>query len=172
MAIYFHRVTALGLPVNLLVVPLIGLALPSALITFSTLLLWPSLAIGPAAVTAALLHAINGIVQLFSTVGAGDIRLSSPGTLAIVTGMLLIGLAVWAARNSRFPVASPVRRAGLFRRLCFLSPRARLSPRRARSHRHRCRPGGFSAADLAPGKDPAHRCRRPHRGRPGLQRQL
>ena len=108
MAIYFHRVTALGLPVNLLVVPLIGLALPSALITFSTLLLWPSLAIVPAAVTAALLHAINGIVQLFSTMGAGDIRLSSPGSLAIVAGILLIGLAVWAARNSRFPVVGPI----------------------------------------------------------------
>src|ERR1700721_878730 len=108
MAIYFHRVTALGLPVNLLVVPLIGLALPSALITFSTLLLWPSLAIAPAAVTAALLHAINGIVQLFSTMGAGDIRLSSPGSLAIVAGILLIGLAVWAARNSRFPVVGPI----------------------------------------------------------------
>src|ERR1700722_13358156 len=38
MGIYFHRVTALGLPVNLLVVPLIGLALPSALITFACLL--------------------------------------------------------------------------------------------------------------------------------------
>jgi competence protein ComEC len=108
MAIYFHRVTALGLPVNLLVVPLIGLALPSALLTFSTLLVWPSLAIVPAAVTAALLHAISGIVRLFSTMGAGDIRLSSPGNLAIFGGMLLIGLAVWAARNSRFPVLGPV----------------------------------------------------------------
>ena len=108
MAIYFHRVTALGLPVNLLVVPLIGLALPSALITFATLLCWPSLAIVPAAVTAALLHAISGIVQLFSGMGAGDIRISSPGTLAIVAGILLIGLAVWAARNSRFPVFVPI----------------------------------------------------------------
>ncbi len=63
MAIYFHRVTAAGLPVNLLVVPLIGLALPSALITFATLLIWPALAAAPAALTAALLHAINGIVQ-------------------------------------------------------------------------------------------------------------
>jgi competence protein ComEC len=108
MSIYFHRVTALGLPVNLLVVPLIGLALPSALITFSVLLLWPAMAIGPAAVTAGLLHTINGIVQLFSGMGAGDIRLSGPGSVAIGGGILLIGLAVWAARNSRFPVALPV----------------------------------------------------------------
>ncbi len=61
-------------------VPLIGLALPSALITFATLLLVPSLAIVPAAVTAALLHAISGIVRLFSAMGAGDIRIPTPGT--------------------------------------------------------------------------------------------
>src|SRR3984885_480605 len=108
MAIYFHRVTALGLPVNLLVVPLIGLALPSALITFATLLISPTLAIVPGAVTAALLHAINGIVHLFSGMAAGDIRIPDPGTLAIVAGILLIGLAVWGARNSRFPVVFPI----------------------------------------------------------------
>ncbi len=108
MAIYFHRITALGLPVNLLVVPLIGLALPSALITFACLLIWPSLAVAPAAVTAALLHAISGIVHRFSGMGAGDIRISGPGALAIVGGILLIGLAVWGARNSRFPVAGPI----------------------------------------------------------------
>jgi competence protein ComEC len=108
MGIYFHRITALGLPVNLLIVPLIGLALPSALITFSTLLIWPPAAIVPGTVTAALLHAINGIVRLFSTMSAGDIRISSPRVLAIVAGILLIGLAVWAARNSRFPVVLPI----------------------------------------------------------------
>jgi competence protein ComEC len=108
MAIYFHRITALGLPVNLLVVPLIGLALPSALITFACLLIWPSLAVVPAAVTAALLHAISGIVRLFSGMGAGDIRISSPSVLAIVGGILLIGLAVWGARNSRLTVVGPI----------------------------------------------------------------
>jgi competence protein ComEC len=108
MAIYFHRVTALGLPVNLLVVPLIGLALPSALITFATLLISSSVAIAPAAVTAALLHAITGIVRWVSGMAAGDIRISTPGSIATVAGILLIGLAVWAARNSRFPVAIPI----------------------------------------------------------------
>jgi competence protein ComEC len=72
------------------------------------LLLWPSLAIVPGTVTAALLHAINGIVHLFSGMAAGDIRIPDPGTVAIVAGILLIGLAVWAARNSRFPVAVPI----------------------------------------------------------------
>ncbi|HET6220329.1 MAG TPA: ComEC/Rec2 family competence protein, partial [Acidobacteriaceae bacterium] len=53
-------------------------------------------------------HAISGIVRSFSGMGAGDIRISSPGALAIVGGILLIGLAVWGARNSRFPVAGPI----------------------------------------------------------------
>jgi competence protein ComEC len=123
MALYFHRITALGLPVNLLIVPLIGLALPSALITFSTLLLWPSLAIVPGAVTAALLHSINGIVQLFSGMDAGDIRISNPGAFAIVSGILLIGLAVWAARNSRFPVFLPIA-ALVCSAACVFYPRA------------------------------------------------
>jgi competence protein ComEC len=108
MAVYFHRITALGLPVNLLIVPLIGLALPSAFLTFATLLVFPSLAVVPAAFTAALLHLIHGIVRLFSSLSAGDVRISDPGTLFVGTGILLIGAAVWAARNSRFPVAAPL----------------------------------------------------------------
>ena len=108
MAIYFHRVTALGLPVNLLIVPLIGVVLPLALITFATLLVWPAIAIAPAVITAALLHTITGIVHHFSLMTAGDIRLASPGVPAILAGVLLIGTAVWCARNSRFPVLLPV----------------------------------------------------------------
>jgi competence protein ComEC len=76
-------------------------------------------------VTAALLHAITGIVRLFSAMGAGDIRISSPGTVAIVAGILLIGLAVWAARNSRFPVALPIA-ALAFSSACVFYPRALL----------------------------------------------
>jgi competence protein ComEC len=74
-------------------------------------------------VTAALLHAINGIVRLFSAMGAGDIRISSPGILAIVAGILLIGLAVWGARNSRFPVVFPIA-ALAFSAACVFYPRA------------------------------------------------
>ncbi|MGC2400340.1 MAG: ComEC/Rec2 family competence protein [Acidobacteriaceae bacterium] len=108
MAIYFHRVTALGLPVNLLVVPLIGLVLPTAFLTFASLLLSPSLAILPATLTAVFLHAINGIVRLFSSMSAGDIRISNPGTLTVAAGILLIAAAVWGARNSRYPVGAPM----------------------------------------------------------------
>ena len=108
MAFYFHRITALGLPVNLLIVPLIGLVLPSAFLTFVTVLVWPPLALVPAMVTAATLHTIQMVVGLFSTSGAGDLRIPGPGGASIAAGILLIGAAVWAARNSRFPVTSPI----------------------------------------------------------------
>ena len=104
MAAYFHRVTALGLPVNVLVVPLIGVALPAALITFGCILISPTLAVAPAAVTAAMLHIINAIVQHAGNMRAGDLRIPAPGSGATVAAILLIAFAVWAARNSRFPV--------------------------------------------------------------------
>ncbi|HEX3471895.1 MAG TPA: ComEC/Rec2 family competence protein, partial [Silvibacterium sp.] len=51
MAVYFHRVTLLALPVNLLIVPFLGVLLPCALLTFAVLLLWPSMAFVPGAAT-------------------------------------------------------------------------------------------------------------------------
>src|SRR6185437_12695759 len=82
MAIYFHRVTVLALPVNVLVVPLIAVALPAALIAFAIIVIVPSLAVVPATVAAALLHAMTGIVRLAGGMPAGDLRVPAPGTLA------------------------------------------------------------------------------------------
>lgn len=105
MAVYFHRITLLALPVNLLVVPLIAVALPAALIAVACILTAPSLATIPAAVTAAVLHTIAAIVRLFGSVPGGDLRIPTPGAVAIVLSMLFLGFAVWAASNSRFPVS-------------------------------------------------------------------
>ena len=174
MAIYFHRVTALGLPVNLLVVPLIGLALPSALITFASLLLWPSLAIVPAAVTAALLHAISGIVRLVQRHGRrrhSHLQPRRPGYRCRHSAHRPGGLGERAIAASLW--LGPIAALACSAALCLLSPGAGLPPRRARGDGHRRGPGGFAAAGLAPGKNPAHRRWRSHRrGRPGAQRQL
>ncbi len=64
MAVYFHRVTLLALPVNLLIVPFLGVLLPCALLTFAVLLLWPSVAFLPGAATAAILHTVLRIVSM------------------------------------------------------------------------------------------------------------
>ena len=48
MAMYFHRITLLALPVNFLIVPFIGVLLPSALLTFAAVLVAPAIAFIPA----------------------------------------------------------------------------------------------------------------------------
>jgi competence protein ComEC len=102
MAVYFHRITVLGLPVNFLIVPFLGLLLPAALATFAVLLASPTLAVAPAAVAAGLLHIVSGIVTFFSRMHAGDYRIPAPPGPRIVVWILLIALAVWLVRRARW----------------------------------------------------------------------
>ncbi len=99
MAMYFHRVTVLGLPVNFLIVPFLGLLLPAAMLCFAVLLLAPALAVVPAAFTAALLHIVSGIVDGFARLDMGDYRLPAPPDPRIVAWVLLLGMAVYAVRR-------------------------------------------------------------------------
>ncbi|HEX3941303.1 MAG TPA: ComEC/Rec2 family competence protein [Acidobacteriaceae bacterium] len=103
MAVYFHRVTLLALPVNIFLVPLVALALPAALLTFAAILIAPSIAAVPSAATAAVLHGIAGIVHFFGGLAAGNMRIPAPGPWAVAVSMLLIGLAIWAAHCRRWP---------------------------------------------------------------------
>jgi competence protein ComEC len=102
MAVYFHRITVLGLPVNFLIVPFLGLLLPAALATFAVLLLSPTLAIAPAAAAAGLLHIVSGIVNFFSNMHAGDYRIPSPPSSRIALWVLLLAAAVWLVRHARW----------------------------------------------------------------------
>ena len=102
MAVYFHRITVLGLPVNFLIVPFLGLLLPAALATLAVLLVSPSLAVVPAAVAAGLLHIVNGIVTFFSTMHAGDYRIPAPPAPRIVLWILLMAASVWLVRRANW----------------------------------------------------------------------
>ncbi|MFY9937022.1 MAG: ComEC/Rec2 family competence protein [Silvibacterium sp.] len=102
MAVYFHRVTLLALPVNLLIVPFLGVLLPCALLTFAVLLVWPSVAFIPGAVTAAILHAVLRIVSIFSGMHAGEMRIPMPGVGTVLLWILLAILAVCSVRTRRF----------------------------------------------------------------------
>jgi len=104
MAIYFHRITVLALPVNFLIVPFLGLLLPSALLTFATLLLSAKLAAIPAAFTAALLHTVVGLIHLFANLRAGDLRIPAPSTPATAAFVVLLASAIYAARLRRFAI--------------------------------------------------------------------
>ncbi len=105
MALYFHRVTVLALPVNFLIVPFLGLLLPSALLTFATLTISAKLVILPAAITAALLS-VTALIDLFAGMRAGEFRIPGPSAMAIAGFLALLALAIYAARVRR--LAAPV----------------------------------------------------------------
>jgi competence protein ComEC len=106
MALYFHRVTVLALPVNLLLIPGLGILLPVAVMTAATA--WCGTAIGlphlaaiPGALLAVLMHLASGIVQFFSHVEAGDVRVATPSLAHIFLVLLALGCSIWALRRHR-----------------------------------------------------------------------
>ena len=60
MALYFHRITVFALPVNMIILPLLVVLIPSALLTLIVTLLSPTAAAIPGILTAVLLHARSG----------------------------------------------------------------------------------------------------------------
>ncbi|HVW76842.1 MAG TPA: ComEC/Rec2 family competence protein [Alloacidobacterium sp.] len=104
MALYFHRITTLALPVNFLVVPLLGILLPSAIITLLAVLLIPAVAFLPAALSAAMLHLVLLIIHFFSNSMTGDLRIPTPSAIAIAAWVLSISLAIGIIRRRRFAI--------------------------------------------------------------------
>lgn len=106
MALYFHRITAAALPVNLLIVPMLGILLPSAILTLLAVLIVPALASWPAAATATVLHAVVWTVRTFSSARSIDLRVSTPTMTAILLWLLCTAFAVWIVRKQRFAIAA------------------------------------------------------------------
>jgi competence protein ComEC len=107
MAAYFHRVTTLGVPVNVLIVPALTLLLPAALLTMLALLILPSIAWVPAAGTAALLHTVLFIVRTCGAWRLSEWRVAGPNVIAVIACLALLALAVWAAPGRHWS-AGPV----------------------------------------------------------------
>jgi competence protein ComEC len=104
MALYFHRITAVALPVNLLVVPLLGILLPSAIVTLLAVLIMPAIAWLPAVVTSVVLHAVLSVVHLFANSMTGDLRTPTPAMTAIALWVICIAFAIWIIRRQRFAI--------------------------------------------------------------------
>lgn len=105
MAIYFHRITAVALPVNFFVVPLLGILLPSAILTLLAILATPAIAFAPAVLTAAVLHAVLWVIHRFANSMTGDLRTPTPSGAAIVLWMVGITLAIWLVRRQKLAVS-------------------------------------------------------------------
>jgi competence protein ComEC len=98
MATYFHRATLLALPVNLLLIPLIGLLLALAILTFCLSLASLQLALVPAALTALLLHLIRAAVDHVSHLSVADLRVPAPSPEALLVACAAIAFVCIALR--------------------------------------------------------------------------
>jgi competence protein ComEC len=101
MALYFHRVTAVALPVNLMIVPLLGILLPLALLFLAMVLMIPKAAFVGAAPLALLLHGAAGLVRVFGGLRVGDLRMPAPAGLAVCGAVALIGSSLVLVRMRR-----------------------------------------------------------------------
>jgi competence protein ComEC len=99
MAVYFHRITVFALPVNILILPLLALLMPAALLTLLASLVSTGVAAIPATATALLLHLGVGLVHLFGSIAAGDLRIPAPLPLQVTVFCILLGFAVVLARR-------------------------------------------------------------------------
>lgn len=101
MAVYFHRVTVLAIPTNLLVIPFLGLLMPVVLVMFAFSLVHPWAAMLPGAATAGLLHGITWVVSAFSKLHSSNLRMPAPEWPVMVGVLLCWAFAVWAVRKRR-----------------------------------------------------------------------
>jgi len=107
MALYFHRVIAVALPVNILIVPLLGILLPLALVTLVLILTVPKIAAVPAMVLAVLFHGATALVRTFGAMRLGDLRIAGPSTVlaAAACGLMIAALALMRLRRFAIPAA-------------------------------------------------------------------
>ncbi|WP_263350895.1 ComEC/Rec2 family competence protein [Acidicapsa acidisoli] len=100
MAIYFHRITVYALPVNLFILPLLAILVPSAMLVLLVLAVWPAAAILPASICLSTLHFSVFLVRKMGALSLGDLRVPDPAPIQIGVALICFVLALQLARGS------------------------------------------------------------------------
>jgi competence protein ComEC len=103
-AYYFHRATTIGLPSNLIGVPLTQLMMPATVAALALGYVSPWLAKVPVILTTFALDGITGTVHGLGLLKLGvlrlvDLRVAMPSVLVILLAAAALVLAMWAARR-------------------------------------------------------------------------
>jgi competence protein ComEC len=100
MAYYFHRATVVGLPANMLVVPLTGVLMAAAIAAVAAGYISLALAKVPALIAAAALQAISGTVQGLGGLRVADTRVPTPefAMVLVAGGALLMAMLLTRRR--------------------------------------------------------------------------
>lgn len=101
MAYYFHRATTIGMPANLMVVPLTQLMMPAAISALVLGYISPWLAKIPALLTVIAIDGIAGSVHGLSAWRVADLRVTVPSLLMILLCAFSLLLAMCTARQHR-----------------------------------------------------------------------
>jgi competence protein ComEC len=100
MAYYFHRVTVVGLPANVVVVPLTGVLMPSAVLAVALGYVSPLLAKLPALIAGAVLEGIAGTVHGLGGLRVAETRVPTPtGTVIVMCAAALVVAMLLARRR-------------------------------------------------------------------------
>ena len=99
MAYYFHRATVVGLPANMLVVPLMELLMPAAVAAMALGYVSHALARIPVLIAGFALEGIAGTVRWLGGLRVADLRVPTPGTIVILLSALAIALAMVLVRR-------------------------------------------------------------------------
>lgn len=129
MTIYFHRLALLGVPTNILVVPLTAILLPAALIATLLQMISATAATGVWAVSALCLHAITFTVQNASGAQFAEVRLAEPEIAILVIAAMFVGVALLLAqRGGRWGALAAVTVLLIAAILVTFAPAPRLKP--------------------------------------------
>ena len=101
MAFYFHRVTLLSLPANIVAVPFTGVLMCSAAAALALSYLWPPLATLPAWICSVALGGITWSVGVLARFEVANIRVPAPTAALIFSGALAFAVALVTARKRR-----------------------------------------------------------------------
>jgi competence protein ComEC len=129
MAYYFHRATVVGLPANMLVVPLMELLMPAAVAAMGLGYVSHALAKVPVLIAGFALEGIAGTVRWLGGLRIADLRVPTPGTAVILLSGLAIALAMFLVR--RLPRMAATGLAALVASALWISavpPRPHLRP--------------------------------------------
>jgi competence protein ComEC len=99
MAYYFHRATTVGLPSNVIVVPLTQLMMPAAAGALALGFVSPWLARVPVLLTTFALEGITGTVRGLGALRLADLRVAMPSVVMITLAAAALLLAMWSARR-------------------------------------------------------------------------
>ena len=99
MAYYFHRATTIGLPSNIIVVPLVQLMMPAAVAALALGYISPWLSKVPILLTTFAVDSITGTVRGLGALRVSDLRVPMPSLVMIALAAAALVLAMWSARR-------------------------------------------------------------------------